>query len=107
MEIDFYDFQNAVYKVIDLLDELCNKYDNVYINISSGAKPIITAVILASQYYPVNIFYIKPQKYNITEHQFLSSGVKEFVELPMFSLSKVMMPSKAQTGVLKLLADNN
>ena len=105
-EIRFISFQNFQ-KAINALIKIFKEHEDyqIDINISGGSKVALIATVMASQYFPCNIFYGIPKKYNIDENKMMSFGVKEWVDLPNFQLKESIKPRKAELLILMLIKD--
>jgi hypothetical protein len=104
--VNYYDFYDCIHKLANLMEENKGKYDNILMNISTGTRIASTAAVLISQYYPVELFYVVPQKYNLAENVlYLSSGAKEIVKLPTFNIKELVIPTKRQKKIFEQLEE--
>lgn len=104
--VDFHDFDNCLEKLIEILEKNKDKFSEITLNISAGTKLLIAAATLASQYYPVKLFYVIPQYYTTQPKiDTLSKGVKGVVELPSFELNELVLPTKRQRELFLLIGD--
>ncbi|MBU0899020.1 MAG: hypothetical protein KKB03_04100 [Nanoarchaeota archaeon] len=95
--VDYYDFDDCLFTLVKIIEKNINEYDAIGINISSGNKILVTASILVSQYYPIEIFYVIPEQYNVNDDRpFLTSGAKGIVKLPTFDIKELVVPTKKQ-----------
>ncbi len=102
--MDFHDFNDCLEKLIGVLEDNIGKYSEITINISAGTKLLVAAATLASQYYPVRLFYVVPQYYNTLPNiDSLSKGVSGVIELPSFELSEIVIPTKRQRELFLLI----
>ena len=104
---NYHDFDDCMSKIVSVLEANKNNFDEIILNVSSGSKPLIIASVLASQYYPINLFYVVPEEYNSPlDTQFLSSGAIKILELPTFELKELVLPTKKQRDIFSLLEEN-
>lgn len=104
--VDYHNFDDCISKMIDILETNMNDFDEILINISSAAKPLVIASVLASQYYPVKLFYVIPKEYNKPiDTKFLLKGAIGIIELPTFELKDIVAPTKRQKDILLELND--
>ena len=98
---DYYDFFDCMRSLSRAIEENVGKYDSITINISTGTRILSTAAVLVSQYFPVELLYVVPEKYNISENmKYLTSGAKEIVWLPTFNIKSIVMPVRKQKWIL-------
>jgi hypothetical protein len=103
LTVNYYDFDECSNLLMKILEKYKDDYE-ITINISSGTKILIAATILISQYYPVKLFYVIPEKYNLPKgKKTLTSGAIGSVELPTFRLRDVAIPLKMEKEILLLL----
>ena len=105
-EIQFISFQNyekALTKLINIFKE--HEGYSIDINISGGSKVALIATILAAQYFPCNLFYGVPKKYNVDESRMMSFGVKEWADLPVFKLKELIKPNKKEMQIIRLIKE--
>ena len=99
--VNYHNFEDCISKMIDILESNMNHFDEILINVSSASKPLVIAAVLASQYYPVKLFYVIPKEYNKpTNTKFLSKGAMGIIELPTFELKDMVLPTKKQKEIL-------
>jgi hypothetical protein len=102
--VNYYDFDECLFTLAKIIEQNLDKYDSIDINISSGNKILVTAAVLVSQYYPVEIFYVIPEKYNVPKTQpYLTSGIKSIVKLPTFDIKDLVLPTKKQREIFQEL----
>lgn len=103
--VNYYNFDECTNVLIKLLEKYKKDYE-IFINISSGTKILIAATILISQYYPVKLFYVIPEKYNLPkDKKTLTSGAIDTVDLPTFQLRDVITPVKKEKEIFLLLEE--
>jgi hypothetical protein len=104
--VDTYDFEESIYKLVDIL-ERHSDFDKIYLNISAGPKPLIMSAVMASQYYPIDLFYVVPKKYNLpVGEEFVTKGAVAAIDIPCFNLKELVVPSKTQLKVFQEISDN-
>ena len=104
--LNYYDFDECIFTLVRIIEKNINKYDEISINISSGNKVLVTAAVMVSQYYPVNLFYVVPEKYNVPDNQpYLTSGAKDVIELPTFDMRELVIPTKKQYEILNEVSE--
>jgi hypothetical protein len=100
---NYQNFEDCLEKAIQILEDNVGKFDEINVNLSTGNTILRTAFILASQYYPINLFYVLPEKYN-APGMIMTSGAKALIELPTFELKELVLPTKTQKEVFRLLS---
>jgi hypothetical protein len=104
--VNYYDFYDCMKGLSKIIYDNIGKYDDISINISTGTRVLSTAAVLVSQYYPVELFYVVPERYNISkETPFLTSGAQEIVKLPTFNIRELVIPTKRQKEIFENLND--
>lgn len=98
---DYYDLKDCLSTIKNVFERHVKKYDEIFVNISSGNKLLVAATIIVSQFYPAKLFYVIPEKYNVLpEKMTISSGVKKIVSIPTFKLSGVIEPTEKEKKIL-------
>ena len=103
VKVNYHDFDDCISTVIKVLEENKDNFDEILMNVSSGSKPLVIASVLASQYYPVKLFYVIPEDYNAKQTNYLSNGAKGILELPTFELKSLVFPVKKQRDIFNEL----
>ena len=104
VRVNYYDFDECLFTLSKIIEENVEKYDAISINISTGSKILVTAAILVSQYYPVELFYVVPKKYNIPKNiPYFTSGFREIIKLPTFNIKGLVIPTKKQKEIFSEL----
>lgn len=102
-EIYYTDYGDYV-DCLETLNKIILKYKKDYveieINISAGGKLILYTAILVAQYNNCNLFYGIPEKYNIPKGKFLTEGIKEWIDIPIFNLRDSLQVSKFEFKIL-------
>ena len=101
-KVNYHDFDDCISTIIKVLENNKKDFDEILLNVSSGSKPLVIASVLASQYYPVKLFYVIPDDYS-SKGKFLSSGAKDIIELPTFELKSLVFPVKKQREIFNEL----
>ena len=105
-EILFFEYHNldsCLEKTVGLLEKYSPEYDEITVNISSGSTLIKTAMILAAQYYPIQLFYVIPKDYT-HPCEIITHGVRGMVDLPSINLKNLITPVKKEKQLLLLLS---
>lgn len=104
--VDYHNVESASAKIIEIIEGHIDEYDDITINVSSGTKPLIISAVLASQYYPVSLFYVIPQDYNVPEGEvFLTKGARKAIQLPSLEMKELVMPTKMQKKIFREIED--
>jgi len=105
VHVDTYDFEDSIYKLVDILEKHSD-FNKVYLNISAGPKPLILSAVMASQYYPIDLFYVVPEKYNLPQgEEVVTKGAVAAIDIPCFNLKELVVPSKTQLKAFKEISD--
>ncbi len=103
VKVNYHDFDDCISTMIKVLEENVSSYDEILLNVSSASKPLVIASVLASQYYPVKLFYVIPEDYH-SKDKLLSTGAKDIIELPTFELKSLVFPVKKQREIFNELS---
>ena len=105
-EILFFNYHNlddCLNKTIALIEKVVGQYDEINVNVSAGTTLLKTSMMLAAQYYPINLFYVIPGQYT-HPGEIITTGARELVDLPTINLSQLALPKKKQADILLLLS---
>lgn len=99
---NYHDMESCLDESIKLVQRLCKDYETIDVNISAGTTLLKMAMIMASQYYPINLFYVIPQEYT-HPCEIITKGAKGLVELPTINLKKLINLSPKQKEIFLLI----
>jgi hypothetical protein len=99
---NYHNLDDCLNKTITLLEEVVKEYDEININISAGTTLLKASMMLAAQYYPINLFYVIPAQYT-HPGEIITTGARDLVDLPTINLSQLALPKKKQAEILLLL----
>lgn len=106
-EIVFFNYHSVddcLVKTIELLEKNMHEYDEIDVNISSGTSILKMSMMLAAQYYPLNLFYVIPAQYN-HPGEIITTGARGLVDLPSINLDQIALPRKKQAEIIKLIEE--
>ncbi|MFA6420591.1 MAG: DUF6293 family protein [archaeon] len=101
---NYHSLDDCLNKTISLLEKVVKEYDEININISAGTTLLKTSMMLAAQFYPINLFYVIPNQYT-HPGEIITTGVRGLVDLPTINLSQLALPKKKQAEILLLLSE--
>jgi hypothetical protein len=99
---DYHDINSCLEKTVNLLEENIKKFEEITVNISSGTTIMKMAMNMASQYYPIELFYVIPKEYT-HPCEIITKGARGIVDLPTINLRKIIKPKKTQKELIELL----
>jgi len=98
----YHDMDECLISTVDLFEKACAQYDEVNVNISSGTTVLKMAMMLASQYYPIKLFYVIPAQYT-HPGEIITVGARGLVDMPSINLSKIIIPKGKKAQILSLI----
>jgi len=98
----YHELDDCMEKTTLMLEKACKEYDNIEVNVSAGTTLLKMAFMLASQYYPIKLFYVIPAQYT-HPCEIITTGARGLVELPSINLSKLALPKKKQGEIFLLI----
>ncbi len=101
---DYHDINSCLRRTVNLLEENIKLFDEITVNISSGTTIMKMAMSMASQYYPIELFYVIPKEYT-HPCEIITKGARGIVDLPTINLRKIIKPNKTQKKIILLLDD--
>lgn len=103
IEISYRELDKSLEQLKNVIEKNKEKYDKIYANISGGTRIVSIALVLLSQYYPINVLYAVP-KIHTKEGPYKTKGVLRIIELPVLNLRSVIKLSKSEKALIDLIS---
>jgi hypothetical protein len=104
VQISYSNLGDTIQQLKKIIEKNEGKYEKIYANISGGTRIVSVALVLLSQYYPIQVLYAVPKEHT-PNGLYKTKGVRKIMELPTIRLQNVTQLKESEEKVMGFLGN--